>query len=181
MTYNSENKFGNILTDLKIKNPLFNILFYSMYFHYSLILKNNNIIDTYKYSSIIQYSKESIKKYDEMIEKYRLEKKSTSFLISERDKLVDIALEYEKELMNILKNNLSNTKEIIFDNNGKKTHLILNNKQLHNLNGPSTYSDTINEYYINNEYLTEEEWNKHPLVRSHKINRLIKKTKFKNK
>jgi len=177
-----EDKLIKIIDKNKFSPRLFSVILSNCVFFKTLILNNNKKIDITDITDSYSYVNACIQKYEDMIVSYRSQKKPTKLFIDELDKNRKLLIEYENKLLKVLEKELPLTKEIILTRN---THIIINNKILHNIEGPCIYNDDLSEidnrlYFINDEYIDEEDWKRHPLVRRKKLNKLIKKIKKKN-
>lgn len=176
MVVRFEDKLCKVIDKLKFSPSVFSfILSNCIYFKY-LILQNNKKIDISEITNGYNYISSCINKYESLIVKYNIERKPTKLFHDELKKNIKLLTDYENRLLNVLEKELPSIKEIITIQN---THILINKKMLHNLDSPCIYNNDWNDsnplYYINDVPLTEEDWKKHPLVRTFRINKIIKK------
>lgn len=171
-----EDKIIKIIDKMKFSPRVFSAILPNCTMFKFLILNNNKIIDISEITDGYLFTNACITKYEDMIVSYNKQKKPTKLFHDELNRNKKLLTEYENNLSKVLEKELPLIKEIIM-NNG--THLIINNKMFHSLEGPCVYNDDLENnnsiYFINDELLNEEDWKKHPMVRSIKLNKLIKK------
>lgn len=177
-----EDKIIKVIDKMKFSPRVFGTILSNCTMFNTLILQNDKRINITEVTDGYSYVNACITKYQDMIVSYNKQKKPTKLFHDELEKNNKLLTEYENRLLKLLEKELPFTKEIIM-NGG--THIIITNKMFHSLEGPCIYNDdwehNKENYYINDELLDKDDWNKHPMVRSIKINKLIKKINKKNK
>ena len=171
-----EDKIIKIIDKIKFSPRVFSTILVNFTEFKILILNNNKKIDISEITDGYSYVNSCITKYESMIVKYNTERKPTKLFHEELEKNKKLLIEYENRLIKVLDKELPFIKEII-TNHG--THILINNKMFHSLDGPSIYNDdwSIQKtyYFINDENIEENEWKRSPYVREHRIRNIIKK------
>jgi len=171
-----EDKIIKIIDKYKFSQTLFNVIISNYSTFKTLVLQNNKELDVSEITNGYSYINKCIDKYESMIVKYNIERKPTKLFYDEINKNKKLLIEFENKILKLLDKELPLTKEII-TNQG--THILINNKMLHNLDGPSVYNDDWTPqktyYFINDKNIEENEWKRSPYVREHRIRNIIKK------
>lgn len=155
---------------------LFNLLLVDSIYLYQLVLNNNNKINVYELTNSLQTLK------------YRIDAilSSTIGMKVKNNSLDELNLLYDEtsnELAIILKEFLPKTTELIFQYGSDKIlHVLIKKNKIHCLTGPAVFSENeeYKYYYINDEVVEYEDFNKHPQVKILKILKIKKRIK-KNK